>query len=109
MPSTIPTVLSQSAYGAASDCSRQRTCQTRAANDETARTIRDRPGKTVKTRADARLYMLDKFEARPNYNTWEQATRLLGSPPKAISRQIFALLMEAQLNCGIVGEHQAKA
>jgi hypothetical protein len=66
------------------------------------RAIRDLQGKTLKTSDDARLYVLDKLEVRPNYNTWKHAARLLldkQSTAEAITRQIeFALLMDVELD-----------
>jgi hypothetical protein len=41
------------------------------------RQIRDRSGKTLKTSDDARRYVLDKLEARPNSQTWKHAAELL--------------------------------
>ena len=55
MPSTTPTVRSQTAYGAAWDCCWHATLPTITLNDETPPAIRDRQGKLV------------KVEARPNY------------------------------------------
>ena len=76
------------------------------------RTIRDRQGKTLKTVAEAKRYVLDKFEARPNYNTWKHSARLLcdkGSPADAITRQIeFAVLMDMELDCKFASEQQAR-
>ena len=62
------------------------------------RAIRDRQGTTLKTRDDARRYVLDKLEARPSHKTWRHAAELLlnnGSSAEAITRQIeLALLMD---------------
>ena len=65
------------------------------------RTIRDRQGNALRTRDDARRYVLDKLEVRPTHKTWRHAAELLldkASSPEAIASQIeLALLMDVQL------------
>jgi hypothetical protein len=72
------------------------------------RAIRDRQGKTIKTVAEAKRYVVAKLEARPNYNTWKHSAELLldkGSSPEAITRQIeFALLMDVDLDARFTSE-----
>jgi hypothetical protein len=74
------------------------------------RTIRDRQGKTLKTVADAKRYVIAKLEARPTYKTWQHAARLLvlkDTAPEAITRQIeFALLMDVELDARFASEQQ---
>jgi hypothetical protein len=75
------------------------------------RQIRDRSGKTLKTSDEARRYVLDKPEARPNYQTWKHAAELLldkAASAEAITRQIeLALLMDVDLDARFASEQQA--
>ena len=55
------------------------------------RAIRDRQGKTLKTRKDAAQYVLDKLAARPDYRTWKHAAELLldkESSPETITGRL---------------------
>ena len=70
------------------------------------RAIRDKSGKTIRTRDDALRYVLPKLETQPGYPSWKHAAKLLideSASPERVTRQIeCALLLDGQLDVGFV-------
>jgi hypothetical protein len=76
------------------------------------RAIRDKSGKTMRTREDALRYVLAKLQTRPGYQSWKHAAKLLideSASPERVTRQIeCALLLAGQLDVGFVDAQRVR-
>lgn len=65
------------------------------------RTIRDRTGRTIRNRTDAKTYVLRQLERKPGYKSWRRAAQLLvdRAGEEAITDQIeFALFHDCAID-----------
>jgi hypothetical protein len=70
-------------------------------SDKLARPIRDKSGTVIERREEAKRYVLEKLEKRPNSLAWHKAAELLleGATAEAIDKQIrFALFTSGALD-----------
>jgi hypothetical protein len=69
--------------------------------DRLSHPVRDRDGKVISTREDARRYILALPASRQIRNAWQHATRLLldGADAAEVTRQLeLALLLDGRLH-----------
>lgn len=81
-------------------------------NDRLARAVRDHDGITLRTRDDARRYMLALSQSRQGERAWQHAAELLltGAGAAAVTDQLeLALLLDGRLDVRFCEEQRRPA